>query len=266
MSLRRHLLGLCLLLVPMLLRWWQQRGMPRRLQYESGLAMAALLLLLAGYGLRKGMRWLPLPVTSVWLTLHLQLGLLSLVVYGMHAGLRWPAGRVEQLVALCYGLVAGSGLVGLFLQRSLPRRLAARGGEVIYERIPAVARELREQLGQLADGGSGHGELERLYEERLAPLFAGPRFSLASVVGIEWRAERLARRVAALEPEPTPEFRRTLDRIGELVERKRVLDFQFSLQGALRGWQYLHLPACWALLIGSALHGLLALSFAGDLH
>ena len=61
-----------------------------------------------------------------------------------------PAGWFEGVLACLYLLAMASGFFGLFLSRAIPKRLTTHGGEVLFERIPAIRRQFQEQAEKLA--------------------------------------------------------------------------------------------------------------------
>ena len=108
----------------------------RRTAFLSGWMLLVTLLVLVLYNLRKKLTYPPLLKSASWLQIHAYVGLLSIALFLMHIGFRIPDGRLESVLALLFVGVAGSGVVGLFLSRAIPPRLAVRGQEVLFERIP----------------------------------------------------------------------------------------------------------------------------------
>ena len=54
--------------------------------------MLAAILFLALYNVRKKLPFLPLGSSTAWLQWHLYVGIGSVGVFALHAGLRWPTG------------------------------------------------------------------------------------------------------------------------------------------------------------------------------
>ena len=73
----------------------------------------------------------------------------SIGVFALHTGLRLPNGILEGALATLYVGTVISGLVGLYLTRTIPAQLARVGEEVLYERIPALNRQVQRQAGDL---------------------------------------------------------------------------------------------------------------------
>ncbi len=109
--------------------------------------MLSAVLFLALYNVRKKLPFLPLGSSATWLQWHLYVGIGSVALFALHAGIRWPTGVLNSTLAAAYLATAGSGFLGLYLTRTIPRQLARVGEEVIYERIPALQMQVRTQAG-----------------------------------------------------------------------------------------------------------------------
>lgn len=244
--------------------WVHERSAPRRLVIHSGLLLAGLVLICAAYGVRRRLpltRWTQL---ATWFSLHLWAGWLALAAYVVHAGVAWPTGRLEQALALVFAGVAGSGLVGLWLSRRLPGRLGLRGEELLGALIPGACEALRREAEACLEGDPAPRQVA-LYQDRLAALMARPRPRWGHVLGVgptvaERRLLAEIDAVAGASPSgPAP-----ASPLGRVVARKLDLDYQLSLQRALRGWLLIHVPLTGSLVLIGTLHGLLALALMGD--
>src|SRR5690348_6571450 len=142
--------------------------------YLSGWALLGVILILAGYNVWKKLPFLPLGTSEGWLQFHIYAGLFSAVLFFLHVRLRWPSGTFEQLLTFMYAGVMFSGIAGLIISRSFPKRLTARGGEVIYEQIPLIRSNLRkcaETLALESVPESGKSTIADFYVSDLAPFF-----------------------------------------------------------------------------------------------
>ena len=93
-------------------------------------------------------RWLGNAQT--WMHLHLWLGLLTLPLVLMHCGFS-VGGRYTQWFLLIYGMVMGSGLLGLLLQNYLPRLLLdVVAGETVASQLEFVAQQLVDDAYRIA--------------------------------------------------------------------------------------------------------------------
>ncbi|RMH17072.1 MAG: hypothetical protein D6696_16590 [Acidobacteria bacterium] len=221
-------------------------------------ALAALLVVLAALlGLRRraprlASRW-RLGSARAWLALHVYGGLLFLLLLLMHSGFRLPQGA---LGAWLWGLslwTAGSGALGLVLERWIPRLLTSGlSVEVLYERIPELADELRRRAEErVASCGDA---VQALYARRLAPAMAAPRHRLAFYLDVTGGIERRLRSLDYLRRLLPAAERRQLEELAALYRSKLELDAHYTLQRALRLWLYVHLPPSLALVALVAVH------------
>src|SRR5437868_538369 len=150
---RQRLIGLILFLALSALAVWLQArwfGAMLRLSFLSGWILFALILALTFYNGRKKLPFLPLLSSEAWLQFHIYAGLLTAVLFAIHLGYRVPKGWLQGTLAWLYVLVMLSGFFGLFVSRTIPKRLTTRGGEVFFEEIPALRRQLQERAEALA--------------------------------------------------------------------------------------------------------------------
>ena len=162
--------------------WLWVRAQERNLgssAFTTGYLLLAAILFLALYNVRKKLPFLPLGSSAAWLQWHLYVGIGSVGVFALHAGPRWPNG------------VAGNGAGGRLFADSrpadwsgcisrgrFPAQLARVGEEVIYERIPALRRQVRQQAGDVvleSVAASGATTLADFYIARLYDFFQRPR-------------------------------------------------------------------------------------------
>ena len=144
---------------------------PYRTTFLSGWLLFGVVLALVLYNLRTRLPLLPLGTSIDWLQFHVSAGLLTLGLFVLHIGLHVPNGPLEVTLALLYAAGAGSGLVGLILSSVLTRRLATRGEEMIFERIPVMRKQLREKVEGLVErtvSESHSMTLANFYDRRLA--------------------------------------------------------------------------------------------------
>src|SRR5437879_4799616 len=141
--------------------------------YGTGWGLFAVILFLSVYNGRKKLPFLLRGSSEMWLQIHIYLGLLTAIVFLFHIRFHVPTGWFEGTLAWLYGLVMVSGILGLAVTRVFPRRLTARGGEVIYEKIPGLRHNLRQQAETIALGGENPSKaLAEFYARRLSFFFA----------------------------------------------------------------------------------------------
>ncbi len=106
--------------------WLWVRALENRLtpsSFATGYVMLAAMLFLALFNIRKKLPFLPLGSSATWLQWHLYVGIGSLGVFALHAGLNWPTGTLEATLAAVYLSIIVSGLIGLYLTRTIPAQL-----------------------------------------------------------------------------------------------------------------------------------------------
>lgn len=235
--------------------------------FTTGYILFGLMVFLALYNGRKRLSMLPVGKASVWLTLHLAVGALALVIYWLHVGALWPAGPMHRALALLFYLVFISGVIGYGLQLALSRRLAQAGSEIIYERIPAEIAAIRAQVEKLileAAADSGNETLGRDYLQTLAWYFAQPRFFWSNALGgFGRRAENwLQRNLHTIGRYLSEAERARLDDLARFGAEKRRVDVQYAMQSLLKRWTVFHVPLAAALMVLAVWHLVLVEVFA----
>jgi hypothetical protein len=245
------------------LRW---RGAWAHWDHLTGWALLGVMLVLAAYNARKKLPFLPLGTSEGWLQIHLYAGLFTGTLFLIHTDFRRPTGWFGGVLTALYAVVMVSGLVGLAMTRVFPRRLTTRGGEVLFERIPALRHALaaRAEALVLASIPAGGGTvLAELYERRLRAFLAAPRHFWAHL----FDSRRSVQQVLA-ELDETRRYlddagRATVDQLQRLVREKDGLDYHRALQGALKLWLFVHVPFTWSLLLFTVAHVVIVYAFSG---
>lgn len=236
-----------------------------RIDHATGYLLFLVVLALAALGMRKKLATLPLGTAAGWLRWHLGLGLVAVVLAALHAGLAPPKGTLEILLWLSFVTVTLSGLLGLFVSRSFAPRLATRGQEVIWERIPALRARIREE----AEGVVRRSQSELhstavadTYEAHVAAFLSRPANFISHVFGSGRPVKAILDTLEAQNRYANEAERELTRELRELVVMKDDLDFHWALQSVLKGWLFLHVPATSVLLLLALAHGLLAEAFA----
>jgi hypothetical protein len=267
---RRQQNLICLLLATaLLLAWYRAARIALLPTYRlTGWALLAAVFVLAGYQFRKHVPFLPLLSTAAWLRFHVLLGLFSFALFFCHVGFRVPNGWFEGSLAAVYLGTFLSGVGGLALSRIIPRRITGRGEEVIYERIPILIRQLREEVETLVFDCLRETEstaVSEYYLRRLRPFFERPRQFWTHTLHSgraqrEFKIELAAQKRFLSEREQT-----VIDRIAEKIKRKNDLDYQFAMQTILKFWLFVHVPLTYALLVMSVFHLYAVHAFGGGI-
>lgn len=231
----------------------------------TGWLLLALVVVVAFYNARKKLPFIPMGRASTWLQFHLYSGMLTAVVFLFHIHGRVPNGALEVTLAVSFVVVVGSGAVGILLSREYARRLTSRGQEVIFERIPALRRKIRDRAEALALASveeQGTTALADFYTRRLLPYFDRARNTWHHIFeskgpGITWNEE-----FAALDRYLNDAEREYARELSALVRMKDDLDYHYALQGALKVWLFVHVPLTYVMLILGVVHGILAQAYS----
>ena len=236
--------------------------------YLSGWVLMTVMILLALYNMRKRLPFLSLGSSEAWLQVHVYAGFFTVVLFLIHLNFRMPTGWFEGVLAWLYLLVTGSGIVGLFFSRVLPRRLATRGGEVIYEKIPALRHALRQEAEALALAGGASpvatsSVIADFYLLHLHDFFQGPKYFWPHLFNSRRPLNALMREVDDVRGYLNEAERATLQKLSDLVRRKDGLDYHYSLQLVLKLWLFVHIPLTYSLLLWTLAHIVLVFAFSG---
>lgn len=248
--------------------WWLETSTLRPHAFTTGWLLLGSLVFLTLYNVRKKFLFLPLGSATAWLQCHVYVGLGTVWIFLLHTSFRVPNGIFETSLACLYLLVTASGIYGLYLTRTLPRRLAALGDEVIWERIPELRRKTADRAQDLilqARNQANAGVITDFYSRSLFRFFEGPR---------GWRyylrpTSTLRRQLLAALSELTRYLgepqQQLVKELAALTARKDDLDYHFALQGWLKCWLFAHIGGTYALLLFACFHAVLAHAFHGGM-
>ncbi|MEX2216270.1 MAG: hypothetical protein WD768_19320 [Phycisphaeraceae bacterium] len=236
--------------------------------FLSGWILFGIMLVLTSYNLRKKLPFLPLLKSSTWLQIHLYLGFLTILIFLQHTGFKIPNGGLEVTLAVLYWLVAGSGVIGLFLTRTLPGRLSVRGEELLFERMPVYRRNIHEEAEKLvvvAVDEAGTTTLADYYKRRLAAYFNGFRNFWHHLIESKRPRHNFETELSDLDRYLNDREREIAAELQELVFIKDDLDYQHALQKTLKGWLFIHIAFTYSLMIVAVVHVVIVHAFHGGL-
>lgn len=231
----------------------------------TGYLLLSLMLLLWAFNLRKRLSMLPIGRASLWLALHVVVGILALALFWLHAGKFWPTGLYEQLLAGVFYVVSLSGFFGFALQKILPRRLTQTGIEVIYDRIPSEIADIRENVENIVlecTEKTGSDTVAQHYVETLFWFFQRPRFKVSHLVGGDAASHWLRGTGSAARRYLNDSERQYFDQIIELGQIKSMIDRHFVCQGIMKKWLFVHVPLSVAVIVLAFWHLLLVNVYA----
>jgi hypothetical protein len=264
---RQFFIGTFALLVATVAALWAHRRFHHALPdyaFLTGWILFAAMFVLTFFNARKKLPFLSLGKAETWLQIHIYLGFFTVVLFLIHLNFRLPHGGFEVTLAWLFVLVSVSGVVGLFFSRTLPRRLATRGGEVIFEKIPALRHTLKTEAESLALGPDAKSPfIAEYYARRLAPFFAGPKNLWPHVFESRRPLNAWIAELDDLHRFAGDTDREKVGRLAALVRQKDGLDYHRALQLALKLWLFVHIPLTYGLMIFTVLHVVLVFGFSG---
>ena len=235
----------------------------RNTSIGTGLLLLLLVASLVALNVRKKMPLFPFFTSATWLQIHIYVGLFAVVCFGMHVGFRVPNGGLEVTLSLLFWTVALSGVVGLFLTRTIPKRLRMRGEPILFERHPIVLRRLRHGVAVRATETLDSPSIAEFYARRLVDFFAKPRSFWWHLLESNRLQVALLGELEALGRYLNDEEDAVRVEIADLIKTKSDLDYHYAHQAMLKYWLFVHIPLSYSLLIVGVLHGLVAFAW-GD--
>ncbi len=240
-----------------------------------GIAGYAMMLYAGLLGARKQVPTWRIGRAQTWMRGHLWLGLLSLLLILFHAGFVFR-GPLTLVLMLLFFIVIGSGILGAAIQHYVPSLMTSRVPlETIYEEIPHVRAQLREEADQLAASICGpleaqesqtvlveieHDDRERfreVYWNKVRPYLTDPEIQGAELAD----PLRSGETFEALRRLLAPATHGVLDDLENICEEERQLSRQIRIYRWLHVWLLVHVPLSIALLVLGAIHAVVALRY-----
>ncbi|HVT28157.1 MAG TPA: hypothetical protein VHE81_09085, partial [Lacipirellulaceae bacterium] len=165
-----------------------------------------------------------------------------------------------------YLATIASGVVGLYLTRTIPRQLSRVGQEVIYERIPVLHLAVRRQANEAvldSVAASGASTLADFYVARLYDFFNRSRETRYFLRPTTARRRSLMHDLQSVRRYLSDQEQPACERLFALLRHKDDLDFHQARQRLLKTWLFVHIGLTYALVVFALLHGVLALAFQG---
>ena len=159
-----------------------------------------------------------------------------------------------------------SGIIGLYLSRDLPPRMARSGEALLYERMPTfrvrIQREV-EDLIRLAEKETDSSTLGDFYVRYLRNFFTRVPTVFAALAPADHRLHENLREINALHRYLNDREKAIAGEIRDWMETKQNLDFQYSAQRMLKLWLFVHIPFTYSLVLLALAHGIIATLYAG---
>jgi hypothetical protein len=257
-----------------------------------GILGYAMMLFAGLMGARKKVPLWRIGRAKVWMRGHLWLGALSLPMILFH-GAFYARGPLTFVMMILLVIVVLSGITGAMLQHYLPRRIMTEVPlETIYEQIPTVREQLREEATSIVEKLCTEPELAALTassletgrvvavavteEEDAADLTPEERANLHQVyrTGILpflrepdsgesplANAEKARAFFEALRRQSPASAHESLNDLESICDEERQLGRQRRMYLMLHGWLLVHVPLSIALLVLGGIHAIVAIRY-----
>jgi hypothetical protein len=247
-----------------------------------GILGFGFMLFAAALGIRKRYPIWRIGRAQTWMRGHLWLGTLALPIIFLHAGFHF-GGWLTSLLMVLLIVVTLSGLMGAYLQHTLPTRLMREVPfETIYDQVENIRGRLVAEADERVQGvaehlapGLGAGatvvltyidtvpeintELEKFtetFEKQIRPWLEGK--DRQSPLRHREQAVLLFEGLHRMMPEGAW---KTVDALEEICEEKRQLDRQVVLHRTLHAWLMCHIPLSVALIVLGFVHAIGSLRY-----
>ncbi|MEX2272092.1 MAG: hypothetical protein WD690_11495 [Vicinamibacterales bacterium] len=262
-----------------------------------GIAGFGMMLYAGLLGARKKFPIWRIGRAQTWMRGHLWLGMLSFPVIVLHAGLSFGTGLTFVLMWL-FVFVIVSGLLGAYLQHTLPRRMLREVPmETIFDQIDHVRAQLLAEADTIVADACGRLEVETVApgapaasaQARLGVMANEAASALASTARIDAEESAPVREFYARDMRPfvdaptprhpladrpqsalrfekvralvPPTFHPSIADLENICEEERQLMEQARLHRLLHAWQLVHVPVSIALLVLAGVHIVVALRY-----
>lgn len=216
------------------------------------------ILLLMYYGVRKRTFKKTLGTLKGWLSFHIYIGLLTMLIVPMHAGFKFGV-NVHTLAFLLMALVVISGIFGAYFYINFPVKFTRYGSELLYDEFDDEINKLVNQMRALAKNKSKLfvQKCEEAIRYGLPKGHRGWRLIFGTGQNAPSESEYLKRVQKDLEVIPASE-RGDYERLAVLFLQKMDLQTRFvsqmRIKNILDAWLHVHLPVSFVMLIALAVH------------
>jgi hypothetical protein len=192
-----------------------------------------------------------------WVSAHVYLGLMTLVIIPMHAGFRFGL-DVHTLAFVLLAVVVLSGVLGVVLYQILPVRLTKYETGLQADKIDSEIHRLISDMRAIVKDKSD--ALVKLYQDEIDSVRKVKSKGWAllfSRVGDDQLAVRtasLSSLASSIPDADQPAFQMFSQLLLKKTQLEVDLMHQMRLRNALQAWLYVHVPVSVAMLVAVGIH------------
>jgi len=223
------------------------------------------ILVLMFLGIRKRWYFSRLGTLQGWMSAHVYLGLLTLLIIPLHAGFHF-GWDVHTLAYVLLVVVVLSGIVGLFVYLTVPAILTTHESGMLPDMLEAEIDQILKEMKHLAADKSD--TFQRLYEEearRCRELGSQGWSILFTRVDqgaiLAQRTRDLHNQLADIPEIDQEDFSRFAGLVLRKTELEAYLAGQMRLKNGLQAWLYVHVPVSIAMVAAVGIHLLVVLYY-----
>jgi hypothetical protein len=223
----------------------------------GSVGLAAILVLMC-LGIRKRSYASHLGTVQGWVSAHVYLGLLTLLIIPMHAGFHF-GWDMHTLAFVLLVVVVLSGMGGLALYLTVPPMLTKYESGMLPDKIESELNRIVGEMKPLASGKTGL--FQQLYFEELRRAFTthphGWRLLFANQKPsstLKVRAQELNRILPQIPASQHEDFAQFSALVLQKSEMESYLASQMRLKNALQAWLYVHVPVSIAMVTAVIVH------------
>lgn len=236
--------------------------------FISGWVLFLIVIFLHLFNIRKMVPFLPLGNMSLWMQSHIYIGIFSIIVFIIHLDGNLPGGVIGIILTGMFLFLFFGGILGLIIYTLFPRRLAIRGDEVIFERIPAIRNALQDKIKNLIVRSFMVAEstsISAFHQQQLKKYLEGPKDFWHHILNSNKPYSKIRYLMNSFERYLNDEEKKIFREIRELVLIKTNLDYHHAGQTILRYWLFFHIPVSYLIILIATLHLIIVYAFTGDM-
>jgi hypothetical protein len=232
----------------------------------SGSVLLACLIMLVAIGVRRRLMMLPLWSVSTWLQIHLYTGAFACAVFVVHVPRIIANGWFEGILSWLFIGVSVSGIYGIYVSRTIPKRLTAVSTQPRYDRIDWHRDQYRQSAEIVFESltpDDGGDVLADFYTRQLKPYFESDLAILFRIQPNPRRRQALLAELGDLKRYLSGSPLEAANRLSGIVRHRDELDYHHGLQWRLRSWVIVHAAFSVVLVVWAICHAVFAFVMLG---